>query len=218
MTEILTIACVAAFVSTIVMHITRKNVTLIGLYALQSLSLATFLGVISWLESDRTLMLVAALTFLIKVVLAPYFFGGMIKRSRLFFAEGTHLGIPLSLAFILVLMFFSTKLLLPFVGVIPGESLLPLMLYPIMISGILVSLFFIVNHHDVLGQIVGILSLENWTMLTGVAIGIEQTLLLEIGISFDIAVWIAISLIFVSKLHQNFGNLRISHLTHLKED
>lgn len=218
MTEILTISCVIAFIASIFMHVTRKNTSLITLYALQSLGLVIFLGIISMIEHDRILTVVALMTFIIKVVLAPYFFYAVIKRSKIFFASGTYLGIPLSLFAILLLMFLSTKLLMPFISSVGENQLFPIVLYPILVSGILTSLYFIVNHRDVLGQIIGILSLENWTMQTGIAIGVKHALLLEIGMSFDIAIWIIIALIFISRLHQSFGTLRISHLTHLKED
>ena len=56
------------------------------------------------------------------------------------------------------------------------------------------------------------------TGCAGIAIGVKHALLLEIGMSFDIAIWIIIALIFISRLHQSFGTLRVSHLTHLKED
>lgn len=218
MTEILTIACVIAFAASIFMHVTRKNTSLVTLYALQSLGLVVFLGLISWLEGDRILTVVALMTLIIKVVVAPYFFYAVIKRSKIYFASGTHVGIPLSLFVILLLMFLSTKLLLPFISSVGDTTLIPILLYPILVSGILTSLYFIVNHRDILGQIIGILSLENWTMQTGIAIGVKHALLLEIGMSFDIAVWIIIALIFIARLHESFGTLKLSNLTHLKED
>ncbi len=218
MTEILSIACAVAFIASIFMHVTRKYSTLVSMYALQSLGLVIFLGLISWIEQDRVLTVVALLTFIIKVVVAPYFFFSIIKRSKIHFASGSYVGIPLSLFAILLLMFLSTKLLIPFLSSVGDVSLMPIILYPILVSGILISLYFIVNHHDILAQIIGILSLENWTMQTGLAIGVKHALLLEIGMSFDIAVWIIISLIFLARLHQHFGTLHVSHLTQLKED
>jgi hydrogenase-4 component E len=218
MTEILTIACTVAFIATIFMHVIRKNTTLVALYALQSFGLVIFLTLISWVEGDRILTVVALMTFIIKVVLAPYFFYGVIKRSRIYFSSGAYIGIPFSLVSVLILMFFSTKLLVPFLAIVGQSALLPYILYPLLVSGILTSLYFIVNHRDVLGQILGILSLENWTMQTGIAIGVKHALILEIGMSFDIAVWIIIALMFITRLHQSFGTLHLSHLTHLKED
>lgn len=218
MTEILTIAVIIAFIASVLMHITRKNTSLVALYALQSLGLAVFLGLSAMQNGDRVLTVVALMTLIIKVILAPYFFYAIIKRSKIFFASGAHVGIPLSLVLILGLMFLSTKLLLPFVASLGSSVAIPVILYPILISGILISLYFIVNHRDVFGQIVGILSLENWVMQTGVAIGVKHTLLLEVGMSFDIAVWIIIAVIFITRLHEKFGTLHISHLTHLKED
>jgi hydrogenase-4 component E len=200
------------------MHATRKNMSLVDLYALQSFAFVLFLFVIGYNEGDWILLFVALLTLVIKAIVAPYFFTKLIKGSKIYFASGAHFGIPLSLIAIFILMFFSTKLLAPFLSVIDAEALLPLMLYPILMSGILVSLFFIVNRKDVLAQVMGILSLENWTMLTSVAIGVKHSLLLEIGMSFDIAVWIIIAFMFVTKLHQSFGNLHLSHLTQLKEE
>lgn len=200
------------------MHVTRKNTTLVTLYAIQSLGLAVFLGLSALESGDRILTVVALMTLIIKVILAPYFFYAVIKRAKIFFASGTYIGIPLSLFAILTLMFLSTKLLIPFVASLNSSLSIPIILYPILISGILTSLYFIVNHRDVFGQIVGILSLENWIMQSGVAIGVKHTLLLEVGMSFDIAVWIIVAVIFVSRLHESFGTLHLSNLTHLKED
>ena len=199
------------------MHMTRKNISLVWLYRVQSFSLATFLLMIARGEDDRVLMVVALLTFVIKVIVAPYFLASVIKRSKVYFTSGAYVGIPLSLLVIVVLMFFSTKLITPFFSAV-GAALLPVIFYPILFSGFLISLFFIVNRRDVLSEIIGILSLENWTVFTGVAIGVKHSLMLELGMSVNIAIWIIIALIFITRLHQSFGTLHVSHLTHLKED
>ncbi len=218
MTELLSIACGVAFIATVMMHITRKNTSLVSLYVIQSFAAVVFLGAIANMESDRILTVVALLTLIIKVIIAPYFFFAVIKRSKVFFSSGAYIGIPLSLVGILVLLFLSTKLIIPFLSGVALGTALPVILYPILIAGILISLFFIVNHHDVFAQIVGVLSLENWIMQTGIAVGVKQALLLEVGITFSIGVWIIIAIIFITRLHQNFGTLHVQSLTHLKED
>lgn len=215
--EFLVLSGMLAFLLTILMHLTRKNTTLIGLYLLQSLMLAFFLGTTAYVEKDMLLVLPAVLALLVKVILAPYFFLRFIKRSKEYFTSRTYLGIPFSLFAILLLSLFLSTRTFPLLATMSAGGAFPLEYMPFYVFGMFLSLFLIVNHKDMLAQIIGILSLENWIVFAGIAVGVRQSLALELGITFDIAVWILIVTIFVSMLHRTSGSMNVAKLTHLKE-
>lgn len=207
-----------AFMLTIAMHITRRNTTLLGCYLLQSLFLAAFLGTLAVKESDRLIIPAVLFTLIIKVILTPYFFGRLIARTKAYFTARTYLNIPLALLVIIALtLFLSRDIFAPF-AMLGDSGLLPVSPYGLYLSGILISLFLIVNSRDVFAQIIGILSLENWIVFAGASLDVKHSIILELGITFDIAVWIVVAAIFIGMIERNFGSLNQSRLIHLKED
>ena len=79
------------------------------------------------------------------------------------------------------------------------------------------SLFLIINRKSALSQIVGILSLENSIVAFAIFAGLEQSLSLQIGILFDISVWLIIATVFMSMMYTHFGSLDVTDMKKLKD-
>jgi hydrogenase-4 component E len=60
--------------------------------------------------------------------------------------------------------------------------------------------------------------LENAIVSFATLAGLEQSPGLQIGIMFDIGVWIMIATIFVSMIYRQFGSLDVASMQHLKEE
>lgn len=93
------------------------------------------------------------------------------------------------------------------------EDPLPMML----VSSIIMSIVILINRKGTLSQIIGILSLENTVVAFGFFLGQTQTLLIEIGILFNIVVWIVIATVFIELVYQQLGSVEVTGLNKLKK-
>ena len=203
------------FLSVIFMHLAKKNFAVIFLYAVQSFIVTFILFSSSLKEDSLLLMAVATATFFVKVVIAPYFFFGLMKKHRLQFSVSTYLNGPMTLIVLTLLTAFSySHFFRPLTILSPydGDALL------LAVGMILISLFLIVNRKGVLSQMVGILSLENAIVSFAYVTGLEASAGAQVGILFDILVWIVIATGFASMIYRHFGSLDASAMQHLKEE
>lgn len=207
---------VLIFMSVIFLHISRKGSFSVMLYAFQSILIAAMLMSLALADSNWQLLLIAVIMFLAKVVIAPRFFLNLIKRYQLKFSVSNYLNMPMTLVGVLVLTGVThTRFFEPIAAAIPaanGDALL------LSVAVIMISLFLIVNRRGALSQMIGILSLENGVVSFASIAGLERTPILQLGIIFDILVWIIIATVFASMIYAQFGTLDVTKMQHLKED
>mgnify|MGYP003478636905 FL=1 len=204
-----------AFLATLALHLVKTNRNLIRFYLLQSLVVVAFLLAIGLAEGDRGLVTVALLSGLIKVVIAPLFFARLIRRYGTRFTTNNYLSTPLTLTVLMGLVLFSySSIFLPLGMLVPSAfGILPLNL-----AMILISIFMLINRRGAFSQMVGILSLENSILLLASFIGIRQPVALEMGIVFDIVIWMIIAQVFISMIYRQFGTLSVDKMKRLIED
>jgi len=197
------------------MQLARKTFTVIFLYSIQSLIIVFSLFYSSFKSGSLLLFGVAILTFLVKVVIAPYFFYRLVKKHKLNFSVSTYLNGPMTLIVVALLMAFSySNFLSPLtiLTTLSNENAIQLA-----VGMIFISLLLIINRKGVLSQMVGILSLENAIVSFAYVAGLETTVGPQIGILFDILVWIVIAILFASTIYKQFGTLNASAMNNLKE-
>ncbi len=203
------------FISVIFMHLTRKNFTAIFLYAAQALIISIALFYSSLREASLLLLVVTIITFLVKVVIAPYFFFGLIKKHRLQFSASTYLNGPTTLIILALLTAFSYSYFFqPLTSLAPDDGNALLLAMGMMF----ISIFLIVNRKGVLSQMIGILSLENAIVSFVYIARLETTAGSQLGILFNILIWIIIATVFASMIYRHFGSLDASAMRHLKEE
>lgn len=202
------------FLTIISLHLIKKNLVAVMIYGIQSSAIALVL-VGSFLETGNTpLIFVVLVTFVVKVILAPIFFIRLINKHKLNFSVSTYLNMPLTLVVLagFTVLAHSQKFL-PLTNIVPeNQTLLALAL-----SAIFISLFLIVNRKGALSQAIGILSLENSIVAFAIFAGLEQSPMLQIGIIFDISIWIVIATVFISFIYRHFQSLDTSLMQHLKD-
>lgn len=203
------------FASVVFMHLTKKNFTVISLYTIQSLIIAGVLFYSSIKEASLLLMVVALMTFFVKVMIAPYFFFRLIRLHRLQFSVSTYLNSPMTFIVIALLTAFSySHFFRPLTILSPhnGNALL------LSMSMIFISIFLTVNRKGALSQMVGILSMENAIVSFAYITGLEATAGAQVGILFIIFIWVVIASIFASMIYNHFGTLNVSEMKNLKEE
>lgn len=211
----LAIFSASLFATTLAMNLVRKNTTLVGLYLLQSLVLASALVAISVTTGAPGLLGAALLTFVVKAVMAPAFLLHMIRKYRANFSAASYLNIPLSLFALAGITTFAYTFISPALSGYDGSSSISLLF-----ASVFGTLFLMINRRGALAAVVGILSLENSIVLLAAIMGVEQSFALEFAIAFDIAVWTAVATGFLNMMYRQFGTIDSAELamTRLTED
>ena len=201
------------FVTAVFLHLTRKNTAAVYLYMIQSAAVALLLG-LSALDRFSPLLLVAVIaTVAVKIFIAPYFFFRLIKRHQLKFSVNTYLNTPVSLLVIAALLALTQTGFFQALSVLAKSSEKSLGLC---FATILISLFLSINRRGALSQMIGILSLENGIVAFALFAGLEQSPGLQLGVTFNILIWVIIATVFASMIFRKFGSLDVTSMKKLK--
>lgn len=209
------IIALVVFLSVIGIHLSKKNAFCIFFYIAQSLAVALLLFIPAFRQGDFFLILAAVLTLSIKAIIAPFFFFRLIKRHELTFSANNYLSLPLTLIVLALLSGLAYQGVFQPLAALAGENVNAM---PLALAAIFISIFLIINRRGALSQIIGILSLENGIVALTYFLKVENVSGLDIGVSFDIAVWVVIAALFLSMLYKQFGTLDVSTMKNLKED
>jgi hydrogenase-4 component E len=208
---------IGMFLLTVFMHTTRKTAQLLTLYMIQSFLVASFFAVTAISQGGSYLLIVAALTFLIKVIAVPLLFSRLMRRLGARFSSDTYLNTSWTLAVLFALSLFSFSALHTLPGAQFGE-VSPILAYaPLHLAGILAALFLAVNRKEAFSQIIALLALENWVVFVAALAGFHQTLAVELAVTLEIIVLIVIAATFMVMVFERFGSLDVSKMTHLSE-
>ena len=211
----LSLSIIVVFLTVVFLHVTRKSTTVIALYVFQSIAI-TLILLSSFFETGSwPLIVIAFLTFAIKAVVAPLFFTQLIKKHHLTFSASTYLNMPTSLLAVALLTALSHSSIFAPLAAIVSENA---SIITLSIAVILIALLLIINHKDIVSQAIGILSLENGIVAFSVFSGLEQAPGLQVGIMFNIVIWVVIASIFASMIYRHFGSLETTTMKHLKEE
>lgn len=215
MTTILSNILIAIFFLTVVfLHNTKKVSNISALYGLQSFIVVLALVGFYFEKGQKTLLLLALVNLIVKVIIGPMFLANFAKKNEISFSDGYYLNTPIALIIIAgITVFAHSEILNSLINIIPGNSSVP----ALSLACIFTSIFLIINSKSELLQIAGVLSLENGIVMFGMFSGLEQSFGLQIGILFDIFVWIIISIVLTSMIYRNIGSLNTDELNHLTD-
>src|ERR1043166_9225952 len=164
------------------LNLTRKNTTLVWLYLLQSVVVTWALALLAYSEGATSLYLAALLTHLVKGIMAPVFLTRLIRRYSAHFSAASYLNTPHSLFALGVITAFSYTVIAPALSAVSSASAVPLLF-----ASIFSTLFLMVNRRGALGEVIGVLALENSAVVLAAFLGIQHSFALEFAIAFDIA-------------------------------
>lgn len=205
---------IVIFLTVVIMNIVKRNSTIIILYVCQSLAVVGLLGVHAYEKTSLTSIVIVLIVFIVKVIIAPQFLFKFIKKGKLNLSASTYLTVPLTLIPLLALIAFSqSDILRPLNLLIHQAPGIRMML----MSTVFMSLFLIINRKGALSQIIGVLALENSIVSLGFFIGLKQAFSLELGILFDVCVWIVIASVFVSMIYKHFGSYDVTKMNQLRK-
>ncbi len=196
------------------MHFVKREMTAVWLYVFQSMMVVIMMAVFSVEGMSLLLVAMLAITILVKVVIAPFFFFRLIKKHQFKFSVKTYLNGPVTFFLMIGVLAVLQSLYgrLPTPLVIYGENV-----FIVFTAAFFISLLLLINRKGVLSQALGILSLENSIIAFSILIGLEQSPGLEIGVIFDILLWVVIASIFVSMIYSHFGSLDVTEMKELTD-
>ena len=202
------------FFATVGMHASRKNTALVTLYMLQSTAVALLLAYGAVKDHSAIILAVALFAFVVKVILAPNFFQKLIDKHHLIFSASSYLKLPLTAVIVAALAVLpGTHTFAPLVSIVPQHA----SEIALALASFFISCFFIINRKGGVSQMVGLLSIENSIVAFALFANLEQSAMLQIGIMFDLALWVLIATMLASLAYEQFGTLDTGSMKHLTE-
>ena len=185
----------------------KRLTALINGFRAQSLFLFLLMFVLAYRADSTELYIVAALLFLIKVILIPRMLHRVVKRIKVGEDLGLSANPTVSIFAAIVLVYLAYA----FTGMITG---IPAFFVSISIT--LIGLFIMIFRMKALAQIAGLLVMENGMFLAAASVSGGMPFIVEIAIFFDVFLAVIILGIFVYKINSLFTHIDVDKLTELK--
>jgi len=203
--------------------ITTKNlISLVRVYALQSLTLVAIALALAWYENTAILLAIALLTLIFKVIIIPYFIATVQEKIRIkqdiefHFLSATS-SLFISLALMIVVYITLSRILsqtLPqgslfFFGAVIGISL------------VMMGMMVMFSRKKAITKVLGYLSMENGVLLFGL-FATELPFIIEFLIVIDLVILILLTTILTvgidSTLEEYHNKLHRFYLWEDQED
>ncbi len=162
----------------------------------------------------RELYLVAALVFVLKVVVIPRLLHRVRRAVGADLEIHPFVNIPVSLAVAGILTLAAYAVAEPVMALtdLPTRDGIPLAL-----AVIFVGLFIVVSRRSALTQIVGFLVLENGIALLAVLATYGIPLIVELGVFLDVLLGFLVMLVFVHRIRETFETTDVDRLRKLRQ-
>jgi hydrogenase-4 component E len=201
---------------------TRNLISLVRVYALQSLALVAMALSLAWYEADSILLAIAIITLVFKVFLIPYFIATIQEKIRIkrdidfhFLSPTSSLLISLALMIVVYIMLsrifpdMMVKGSLFFFGAVIGISL------------VLMGMMVTFSRKRAITKVLGYLSMENGVLLFGI-FATELPFIIEFLIIIDLVILIILTTILTvgidSTLEEYHNRLHRFYLWEEQED
>jgi hydrogenase-4 component E len=151
-------------------------------------------------------------TLIFKAILIPWFLHFLIKRNKITRETDPYVSNFASLfvlTFVVMTTFFLASTLRG--GVFEN-------IYFVIASiTIFTGLFLIISRRKIITHVMGFIILENGVVILSLAVGVEMTMLVNLGILLDIFVTVLVLGIFTIKIGDIFKEAEVDHLKGLKD-
>ncbi|MFZ2641768.1 MAG: hydrogenase [Verrucomicrobiia bacterium] len=191
----------------------RMLLASIRLFAIQSLLLAGIAAVVAYYYNAGHVYVVAALTFIGKVVFLPWLLNRLVHRIQIHQEIEPLLNAPSSMLVCGALTLLGYSVTRPFTSLEKlGSNTLAIAL-----ALLLTGFFLMINRRKALTQVLALLTVENGVMLAAVALTTYgMPLVVELGIFFDVLVAVMVLGILVYRIRENFASMDTGKLDQLK--
>jgi hydrogenase-4 component E len=216
--KLVTLMAAMVLVLQIAMVGQRWIVTNIRIFAAQSFLLAAIAAVIAWFNHAPHIYIAAALTLLVKVILAPLLLERLVDRIGIRKEIEPIINVPLSIVISGGLTLLGYMVAESFHH--PEDAARSLALghnvLAVAISLFLIGFFMMLNRRKALTQVLALLSLENGLFLAAISLTYGMPLIVELGVSFDVLVAVLVLGILVFRIRESFESMDVSKLRRLR--
>jgi hydrogenase-4 component E len=192
----------------------RRILSLINLFAVQGFVLALSTLVVGYTTDQPHLYVSAAVTFVLKVLLLPWFLHWLIRKLNVQWDIEAVINIPVQMLVGIVLVIFAFNLAAPIsqiAGTITKSTL------GIATACILISFLMMISRRKAVSQVIGFLAMENGLFFAATSTTYGMPMVVELGILFDVLVATLVFGVFFFHIRETFESLDIHHLEKLKE-
>ena len=197
----------------LMLAVQRMIITNVRLFALQSLLLAAIATVVGYANDARHLYLLAALTFVGKVVFLPWLLERLVGRIKIQQEIRPFVNTSASLIVCGALTVLAYLVARPFTSLerLGSHTL------AVALALLLTGFFLMINRRKAITQVLALLTMENGVMLAAIALTTYgMPLVVEIGIFFDVVVGAMVFGILVFRIRESFDSMDVSKLNELK--
>jgi len=217
MSDFLNTLSTLILLSTVILMACKRTKSYIKTFRLQSglIALAAGItGVESLLEDGEIgLLVVCLITIILKVVLIPNALDKTEAKVEYKVEKDFILNIPILVIFCCALIVFTYFSISNIEGLNEGSSKMQLVYS---ISIILIGLFFMISRKRAIGQIIGVLVIENGLFATAMFVTNGMPFVVDMGIFIDLLTAVIIMGLMVFKINEKFDSINIDKLRNLK--
>ena len=192
----------------------RRVLSLIDLFAMQGLALATSTAVVAYGTHQPHLYWSAGLTFALKVLLLPWLLHRLIRKLDVRWDVEGLINIPTTMLIGIVLVVFSFNLALPISQLASTVTRATL---GIAMASVMLSFLMMITRRKAIPQVIGFLAMENGLFFAATSATYGMPMVVELGIALDVLVGMLILGVFFFQIREQFDSLDLKHLESLKE-
>lgn len=207
------IGLLGILVTTYFLLMVKRFPALINGFCGQSLFLFLVTVVLARKNNESALYIIAALVFVLKVILIPYFLKRISRTIKVNENLGLFINPQLSLFAALILTYLSY--LFTFKVMALGDEVQSFS-FALSLCVILLGLFIMIFRMKALTQIVGLLVMENGLFLAAVGLCGGMPFFVELSIFLDVFISVIILGVFVYRINTLFTHIDVNKLTSLK--
>jgi len=195
---------------------TRQMVSCLRWFVIQALLLASSAVVIGIGLGSIHLIAVAAITVIVKAILAPWFLHRTVRREVYRRREISQvLNIPTSLLVAAGLTLLAYAVSYPVTMAEPGRF--TDINLPVGLAGLFLGAYTVAVRREALAQLLGLLAMENGAFLVAIAIAPNLPLITELALAFDVPITTLIVGLLTRRIHERVGRTSVGFLAALRE-
>lgn len=213
--NLIDIFAVAMLLSSVMAMASVRMRPLIRLFLVQSVFLTVFELTVAYTQNEPKIYVMAALTFVIKVLVVPKLLNYIMERIAVGDEVSLGVGIPGSMLLSAIMILLSYYISEPLILVLDTAERNSVVLS---FSIILIGILMMATRHKAISQVVGLLMAENGLFLGAIALSNGMPFIVELGAFVDVLMAVIIIGVFAFRINKSFDSLDTSLLRRLKEE
>lgn len=193
----------------------RRIVTMVNLLALQGTLLLGATLLLAWRTGEAHLLVSAALTLALKVLLLPWLLHRLIRRLDVYWDSEPLINPTGTMLVGVLIVVFAFGLAQPIAAIASTATRSAI---GIAVAVILLAFLTMIIRRKAMSQVVGFLSMENGLFFGAMSATYGMPMVVELGVALDILVAMLVLGVFFFQIREQFDSLDLHHLESLRED